>query len=195
MKPSTLILAFSPLLLAGTAFAGFTPILPVSPEISPLAGLPTVLPSPAIRPALGGGVSLPSPFSGFFPSVTLSAPAVMAAPLPRAAVAAAAPAGAINGFVAQKLDQIPSFRVDGARENIRHPLTGVLPDTTLRLQARRSSDGAPAETAAQDKEDSDGMFDRGQPGPQTVRLPQREPVGSSRRITTPEDDLERELGL
>jgi hypothetical protein len=195
MKLSTRILSLAPLLIAGSAFAQFSPI---SPRINPLAGLPTILPNPTINPVLGGGVRLPSPFPGLSPTVVLSAPAVMAAPLPRTAVAAAAaaPAGSIVIVVPQRDDKIPSFRVDGDRENVRHPLTGVLPDRTIRLLARGSSDDRrPAARADQDKDDLDGIFDRGQNAPQIVRLPQRGPVAPSRRITTPEDDLERELGL
>jgi hypothetical protein len=190
MKNILRTLTLAPLLLGAPALAQFSPI---SPKINPLAGLPSILPSPVIVQLPTSGIRLPSFILGNSPTLTLSAPVVLSAPA-RTMVAPAAFAGSIVVDLPERIVKIPSYRVDGGRENVRNPLASVLPDATIRLRARRSDgDGRVAASAEQDKDDLDAIYDRGQSGSEP--LSRRGPSGTNHRITTPEQDLERELGL
>jgi|GEM_PF-2776482 len=193
MKNILRSLTLAPLLLGGAAFAQWSPI---SPKINPLAGLPSILPGPAIVALPTNGIRLPSIVPTLVPTLTLASPSAPSMRLP-AAAAPAAFAGAIVIDVPQKIDKVPANNVVGDRENVRHPLNAVLPDRTIRLQARRADDGGRAAPAAaqQEKDDLDAIFDRGQSDGGSPPLSRRGPAGTNHRITTPEDDLERELGL
>jgi hypothetical protein len=191
MKRSTLILSLAPVLLAGTACAQFFQVSPVSPRINPLAGLPTALPSPVINPALGGGVRLPSPISGVVPTAVLAAPAFGSTPL--AAVPAAVSASAVYAIGPAPVRGIPAFSVDADHENVGAAVRRLLPSQSLRLAGVRPATAT--KSGRGDAEKLDRLFDRGDDNGAVVQFPRRGIVEPSQPFTTPETDLERELGL
>jgi hypothetical protein len=180
MKLSILALTLS--LLSGSAAAQVALISPISPRINPLAGLPSILPSPSIGSISRPNIGLPAPT--LTPTLILSAPAAAAAPLaPSAAVAA----GALIATVPNPVQKIPANPVDGRRENVRHPLSAVLPNWTARFAGRdAANDRRPAADARREKDELDDLFDRGS----VIPVARREAVGDSRRIGLPEDDFQ-----
>lgn len=176
MKLSILALA---LFAASASAQVFSPIARINP-----LGLPTVLPSPTIGPIARPSLGLPAP--ALTPSLVLSAPALAAAPLAPSAVAASAVAVFPNPVA-----NISTYDVNVRHENVRHPMSPVLPGLTVHLAA--NDNGPHAAPSQQDKDDLDNLFDRGTT-PSAIPAG-REPVGDSRHISLPEWDLERELGL
>jgi hypothetical protein len=178
MKRSALILTLLlPALCAATAAAQVSSIRFAAP-ISPLAGMPTMLPSPLTGPLMGTGISLPT----FLPSLT---PSPILAPSP---AAAALPAGIAPLSLPSREGHAGRVRDGGV-----DPLRRVLPGVTIRFAAA----GTPAKPVEPlpgvAKRKLDETFDgEGQPVKPAV---DREPVASGRRIGIPELDLERELGL
>jgi hypothetical protein len=175
MKTSTLLAAAALPILA--AFAPAAVITPMGNN--PLAGLPTVLPSP-----------LSGPYAGV-PSV-LPQPALLPT-LPVSAIPAAAPAPRLAPAAPVALPSLPSVRVTAERENAPNPLRRVLPDTTIRFAATvpaKSKDSAEAEKQRQDR-----VFDGEKDAPLPGVSPFHEPSVNGRHISLPEWDLEHEIGV
>ncbi|MDE2491443.1 MAG: hypothetical protein KGM24_11375 [Elusimicrobia bacterium] len=170
IKHALFVLAL-PALLAGAAAAQVAPLTPLGR--SPLAGLPTLLPSPLTGPYAGMPTVLPAP--SLTPS--LSAPAPL--PAPAAPVAVALPAAAAP---------LPAVTVDATRENVRHPLKQVVPGVTIRFTGKDST--------SDKKEKLDETFDgRRAPEKDAIEPGLRPVIGSERHVSLPEWDLENEIGV
>ena len=174
--PFTLLVAA---LSAGAASAQVTAIR-FSAPVSPIAGLPRLLPSPMTGPLVGTGISLPSLVPALTPSVSLlaAAPAPMPVSMP-----------AHEGL-------IPAMPAAPSRDGVVNPLQRVMPGVVIKFSAgaTQPQTGAAKNDAA--KEKLDETFDgQGNPNKPAVNLPGRRPVSSGRHISLPEWDLERELGI
>ena len=173
--PLTLIL---PVLAAATAAAQLTTIRFAAP-VSPIAGLPILLPSPITGPLAGNGITLPN----LVPALTPS-PSLAAFPLPAYLPSVRMPS---------RQDRLPAAPARPSRDEVVNPLRQVMPGVIIRFNA--PSRPGPA-TPDVSKEKLDSVFDGdGGPSRPAVDQPRREPVSSGRRIGLPEWDLERELGL
>ncbi|MFI5362344.1 MAG: hypothetical protein ACHQ49_10275 [Elusimicrobiota bacterium] len=178
MKRFLLPLAiFLPVLCAASASAQFATIR-IGAPVNPVAGLPKLFPSPLTGPLAGAGISLPGAVPALTPSLKLPAPAPFA--------------GEIAPIILPAREgQIPSTPARRSRENVINPLQRVMPGVVIRFA------GAPAKPAAGNtdaaREALDFTFDgSGRPVRPSVL---RAPVAPSRRVTIPELDLERELGI
>jgi hypothetical protein len=175
IKQTLFVLAL-PALLAGAAAAQVVPISPLGR--SPLAGLPTLLPSPLTGPYAGVPTVLPAPTLA--PSLSLPAPL----PAPAAPVAAARPVAAEPAAAA-----LPAVKVDAARENVRHPLRSIVPGVVVRFAGAK--DSVPAK-----KEKLDETFDGSRAPEKDAFEPGTRPViGAERHVSLPEWDLENEIGV
>jgi hypothetical protein len=175
MKRSTLILAsVLPLVCAAISAAQIAP-LRLSVPVNPVAGLPKLLPSPLGAPLAGTRIELP----GLVPSLTPS-PALLAA----AAPAAILPVSLPTRRAPMALPTLPSH------ENVINPLRTIMPGVTIRFGEK-----AKGEKAAPDavRDNLDQLFDGD--GQSTKPGVDRGPIGNERRISLPEDDLMRELGI
>lgn len=173
------------LILAASAAAASAQIVPVrvSVPINPVMSLPKSMPSPLTGPLAGQGISLPTPIPALVPTGVIAAPAPSALP---AAAPAIAPAAAIT-------ETIPAVKVDGSRENVAHPLRRIQPGVTVRFGAASGDKAEPAPAPQAEKENLDHLFDGDEL--QGNAVDGRRPVSHERRISLPEWDLERELGL
>jgi hypothetical protein len=168
------------LLCAGAASAQVTPIRFAAP-ISPIAGLPKLLPSPLTGPLVGTGISLPTPLPTLAPSVIL-APAFAAAAIP-AAVAEPAALPSRGG------------QLTATSDGVVNPLTRVMPGVAIRFAGAETPSKPASVLPDSSKQKLDETFDGGNRPSKPSVVPGRKPVTSGRHISLPEWDLERELGI
>jgi hypothetical protein len=197
MNRSTLTLTLLlPALCAASSSAQVTPIRFVAP-ISPIAGLPRLLPSPISGPLSGLGISLPALTPSLVPSIAIvSAPQAAAAPAYIAQISFPAQPAALPG----RAGQLP---MESSRDGVVNPMRRVAPGMQISFAgsvaaSANQSQPVPAETGA-DKQKLDETFDGdvAPAKPTVVLFPsnRRKPVASGRRIGLPEDELLRELGF
>ena len=174
ITPLTLLAAG---LCAGTASAQIAPIR-FSAPVSPIAGLPKLLPSPMTGPLVGTGISLPNLVPALTPSLSLAA--------------AAAPALVPVSMPAHE-GLVPAVPASPARDGVVNPLQRVMPGVVIRFGAAQTQPQTGAAKGDAAKEKLDETFD-GEGSPKPV-VGGRQPVTSGRHISLPEWDLERELGI
>jgi hypothetical protein len=152
-----------------------------SAPISPIAGLPKLLPSPLTGPLVGTGISLPTPLPTLAPSVIL-APSFAAAAVPAAV--------ALPAALPSRGGQLPV-----SRDGVVNPLTRVMPGVAIRFSGAEAPSKPAASLPDLPKEKLDETFDGGNRPSKPSVVPGRKPVTSGRHISLPEWDLERELGI
>jgi hypothetical protein len=194
MKRSTLTLTLLlPAVCAMTAAAQLTVVRFVAP-VSPLAGLPKLLPSPMSGPLAGVGISLPALTPTLVPNISLTLGAA-----PQAAVPAVLPVA-----LPARGGQVQADPSQPSRDGVVNPLQRVMPGVVIRFAgaapATAPQGASQPESVGQDsnKQKLDETFDGDvAPAKPAVSLPRRDrkPVTSGRRIGLPEDELLRELGF
>jgi len=185
MKRSTLILALAlPALVAANSAAQIMPVRMFAP-VNPVAGLPKVLPSPVTGPLAGMNISLPSLIPALSP-----APALLAAASP----AAAFPTNRLPLPVSLPSHRLPVLPSAPSRDSVINPVRRIMPGVVVRFASasrKEGSDGERTQPTAK-KDELDQIFD----GNQGVKPGAgRGVIDSGRRISLPEDDLMRELGI
>jgi hypothetical protein len=129
--------------------------------------------------------------SGFASAAVTALPLRMPAPVTPLAILPATMPTPLSGPLSGLGISLPVRRgpehlihIPNRRDEVNNPIKRVMPEIAIRFV-----DGA--EQPAGKKEDLDELFDKGSEAGRS----ERGPVGSSRRVSFPELDLERELGI
>lgn len=164
-----LLVAALPALLAGTAAAQTA--VRVLPGALPYPALPVTLPAPV--------VAYPGPMRIELPAPRLTpGQALVLAPAPAVAAFGVLPTLPVPMIPSRP--RVPVVRAIAEKENVRHPLAGVVP-----LRMRLEETATVKNEKGREKIDPlDEIFDG-----------RRAPVRPAEVITFPEMDLEREIGV